>query len=265
MVSHPFVFRPGTLDEEIFRVVALDNEYRLPDSFEARAVVLDIGCHIGSFCYAALERGAAFVLGFEANVENYRRARQNLQSFGARVRIENKAVWRSDRPVKTLTFTECPENNGGGSVWRSGPGPAVPAAAFDDVIRAAARVGRGRVRLVKIDCEGSEFPILLTSKTLHMIDEIVGEFHEFGPEDVSHESTISPEAAVAGHDRFTMKVLASALGDAGFAVETVYHPAYPRERLGWWFARRDLQRAPDHDAEGTRWQALRRRVARLAS
>ena len=29
-----------------------------------------------------------------------------------------------------------------------------------------------------MDCEGSEFPILLTSRMLHLIDNIRGEFHE---------------------------------------------------------------------------------------
>jgi len=36
-----------------------------------------------------------------------------------------------------------------------------------------------RVRLLKIDCEGSEFPILYTSKMLEYVDEIVGELHFF--------------------------------------------------------------------------------------
>jgi hypothetical protein len=114
---------------------------------------------------------------------------------------------------------------------------------------------------VKIDCEGSEFPILLTSRTLHLIDEIVGEFHEFGPEDRPHDDTISPEAAVPGHDRFTMIVLKRALSEAGFVVEVLHHPAYPRERLGWWFARR----AKGPGAGRKRWQALRLRVARMVS
>ena len=39
-----------------------------------------------------------------------------------------------------------------------------------------------RARLMKIDCEGSEFPILLTSKLLTRVDRIVGEYHEIPSE-----------------------------------------------------------------------------------
>jgi hypothetical protein len=153
-------------------------------------------------------------------------------------------VWRSDRRVKSLVFLECPENTGGGSVWRSGDGPVIEAVAFDDVVRAVTQNGRKRVRMVKVDCEGSEFPILLTARTLHLVDEIVGEFHEFGPEDVPH-SEITDEARVPGHDRFTIKVLEGALRRAGFEVETTYHPIYPRERLGWWYAVRKKAAKPE--------------------
>jgi hypothetical protein len=34
-----------------------------------------------------------------------------------------------------------------------------------------------RVRLIKIDTEGSEFEIIMNSKLLHKVNEIVGEFH----------------------------------------------------------------------------------------
>jgi hypothetical protein len=35
-----------------------------------------------------------------------------------------------------------------------------------------------KVRILKIDVEGSEYPILYTSKLLNKIDVILGEFHE---------------------------------------------------------------------------------------
>jgi hypothetical protein len=39
-------------------------------------------------------------------------------------------------------------------------------------------VGDGPVRLLKLDCEGSEWPILFTSRRLQQVREIVGEYHE---------------------------------------------------------------------------------------
>lgn len=34
--------------------------------------------------------------------------------------------------------------------------------------------------MLKLDCEGSEYPILMTSNRIHLIDEIIGEYHEIG-------------------------------------------------------------------------------------
>src|SRR4051812_882477 len=62
-VSHPFVFRPDTQDEGVFHAVNTHNEYRLPQAFRADDVIIDIGMHIGSFCYAALTRGSNHVYG----------------------------------------------------------------------------------------------------------------------------------------------------------------------------------------------------------
>src|SRR5262249_16300977 len=149
---------------------------RLPDAFRPEDVILDIGMHIGSFCYAALVRGSNQVHGFEVSPENYALARKNLAAFGDRVRLHHKAVWRSDREAGRLTFSACAHNTGGGVVWRGGEGPSIEAVPFDDVVREVTLGGRMRVRMVKVDCEGSEYPILLTARTLHLVDAIVGEF-----------------------------------------------------------------------------------------
>jgi FkbM family methyltransferase len=254
-VSHPFVFRPETQDEGVFHAVTTYNEYRLPDAFRPDDIIIDIGMHIGSFCYAALARGSDRVYGFEASPENFACARRNLQSFGDRVRLQHKAVWRSDRKVERLGFSECTYNNGAGVVWRDGAGPAVEAVPFDDVVREVTRDGRTRVRMVKVDCEGSEYPILLTAQTLHLVDAIVGEFHEFGPNEIN---------GVPGYDRFTVAVLEEALGRAGFDVAVEHHPLYPQEPIGWWFATRQTPASNAIPAAAlSRWSRLRRKVRSL--
>ncbi len=40
--------------------------------------------------------------------------------------------------------------------------------------------GQRRIKLLKLDCEGAEHEIIRTSKLLHLIDEIVGEYHPPG-------------------------------------------------------------------------------------
>src|SRR5215213_2924677 len=92
---------------------------------------------------------------------------------------------------------------------------------IDDVVDLATNGGERRVRLLKLDCEGAEWPIVLTSRRLHLIDEIAGEFHELGgpfPEIGENRPShphVFHSARVAG---FTIEELVRFLGDAGFRV-----------------------------------------------
>jgi FkbM family methyltransferase len=221
-VAGAFRFRAGSYDERIFQVARAGQDYRLPDRFHPEDIVVDIGMHVGGFALAALERGCAQLHGFEAEASNFAGACANLSSFGARVHLYQKAVWRSDIPAGRLKFTGSyvHANTGGGGFifWENAGGieQDVQAVAFDDVIRALTTRGR-RISFLKIDCEGSEFPILLTSRLLHRIDTIAGEFHEVGGLFDSH--TIPERARVPGVSRFTIEVLAAALTRAGFQVE----------------------------------------------
>jgi FkbM family methyltransferase len=213
--------------------VNLHNEYRLPDTFRADDIIIDIGAHIGSFCFAALQRGSHHVYGFEAEEGNHQCAVVNLRSFGERIRLCNQAVWRSDQVVDYLCFQPAlvQENTAGGNVCMAEGGLRVSAVALDDVIREVTDGGRRRVRMLKIDCEGSEFPILLTARTLHLIDTIAGQFHEFGGD---HDSSAIPtQARVEGYNRFTIAELTQALNRAGFKVS--FHRA-AGSHIGLFFA-----------------------------
>jgi hypothetical protein len=113
-------------------------------------------------------------------------------------------------------------NTGGGNVLWSAEGPQVESIALDDVIDRVTKRGRKRVRMLKIDCEGSEFTILMTSRRLHLIDEIAGEFHEFGG---AYDANPIPERArVPRVERFTIEELTATLERAGFQVTSHRHP-----------------------------------------
>src|SRR2546430_5533791 len=173
-------------------VVAID-EYRLPDRFEPDDVVVDVGAHIGSFAYAVVLRGGKHVWSIEPDRTNCAFAAEHLRPYVDQgyVQLLHAAVWRSDRNDDELRFDgyhafpqswpgmEGIVNTGGGSVV-CGLGEPVAKIAFDDVVDLATNRGERRVRLLKLDCEGAEWPIVLTSRRLHLIDEIVGEFHELG-------------------------------------------------------------------------------------
>ena len=215
-------FRPGTNDRHVWDSVVARNEYFVPERFVTDDVVIDVGLHIGSFSSLVLARGAGKVYAYEADSENYRIACRHLQRFGSRIEMENRAVCRSDVPPDHLffsgygTFNGKVVNTGGGNVLWATEGMKVPTIAFDNVLDRASEQGRRRIRLLKLDCEGSEYPILFTSKNLEFIDEIVGEFHEIGcgadAEEVPLAARVREESALGG------EMLGQFLQEHGFAV-----------------------------------------------
>ena len=237
-------------------VVALD-EYRLPERFEPDHVVVDVGAHIGSFAYAVFLRGGKHVWSIEPDRTNCAFAAEHLSPYVDRgfVRLMHAAVWRSDPNDDELRFDgyqafppawpgmEGILNTGGGSVvW--GFGEPVAKIAFDDVVDLATNRGERRVRLLKLDCEGAEWPILLTSRRLHLIDAIVGEFHEFGGPFPEIGENRPPNAHVFQSDRvaaFTIEELVRFLRDAAFGVTYDRHvrPGGALEGLGYFFATRE--------------------------
>jgi FkbM family methyltransferase len=228
-----FVLRPGTNDDVIYENVVAHNEYRLPDQLQPGAVVLDIGVHVGAFSYLALTRGAAAVYGFEPEPSNFACARRNLAPFGERAHLDARAVWRSDTPASPQHFWPSSDgaNAGGGTLIWETDGPLVDAVPFDDIAEAISEGGRRRINLVKIDCEGAEFPILLTSRLLGRIDRIVGEYHEL-------RAALPAHVRVPGCDEFTIEALAKGLERHGFVVTWHRQATAKYGDLGLFFAHR---------------------------
>jgi len=225
--------RPGTNDGVIFEAVFNRNEYRLPDRLRPNSVVIDIGAHAGIFSHLALVRGAGAVYAFEPEFGNFQQAQANLSKFGDRVDLRNLAVWRSDMNVARLPFTPSAdmENAGGGSVVWETEGPGVTSIPFDEIVALASNNGQRRIDLLKIDCEGAEFPILLTSSRLGDIDRIVGEYHELKAEPPRH-------ARVNGVPEFTLASLLGALETAGFQTTFERQAGGAFGDLGLFFAER---------------------------
>ena len=237
-------------------VVALD-EYRLPERFEADDVVVDVGAHIGSFAYAVVLRGGKHVWSIEPDHTNCAFAAEHLRPYVDQgyVRLMQAAVWRSDPNDDELRFDgyhAFPEsypgmegivNTGDGSVvW--GLGEPVAKIAFDDVVDLATNRGERHVCLLKLDCEGAEWPIVLTSRRLHLIDEIVGEFHELGGPFLEIGENRPTNAQVFHSDRvagFTIEELVRFLRRAGFCVTYDRHvrPDGAVEGLGFFLATRE--------------------------
>lgn len=225
------LFRSRTFDAAIWSSVHCDYP-ALPRTFDAGEVVVDVGCHTGAFAVLAADRGAR-ILGFEPSRENFALAVINLRHLPS-VSLRQRAVWRSDvRLNSPLFFTPSADagNTGGGSVlfssedehWAAVPGeveaPLAPrsiaahpvdSVALDDVI-----VKTGPVRVLKLDVEGAEFPILLTSRRLDLVQIVLGEYHEFDGEAMT---ALRPEAVV-GEENYTVELLCHRLESVGFQVE----------------------------------------------
>jgi FkbM family methyltransferase len=256
-MSAAWTFRNGTLDRAIFNGVVVFNEYQLPSGFASDDVVIDVGAHIGSFAEAVLSRGCADVYCIEPDPSNFAIAAANLRPYidNGRARLVRAAVWRSDQNSDELYLDgyhafprsypgmEGITNTGSGSViW--GRGEPVAKVAFDEIVDLVTNNGRKRVRLLKLDCEGAEWPILLTSQRLDRITEICGEFHEIGgtfPEIGEDRPANAPRFALANVARFTIDVLVRHLTDAGFTVTYRRHrrPTGALEGLGLFFATRE--------------------------
>lgn len=219
--EHP-VFRPGTVDREIWQEAVEGNCYKLPYLFAPGDNVLNVGAHTGSVAWRCAMSGAK-VVAVEPSRENFHLLVHNLRPVWDRVLPVSAAVWRSDKAPCVVPFQPnwTPANTGGGCTMNDA-GTAVAhqclALPLDDLLRL-----EQRWRMVVIDCEGAEFVILGTSKELARCACICGEYHE-------RDGTL-PFAT--GPVPCRMADLAAHLSAQGFAVEVEAKGAEGRVGLFW--------------------------------
>lgn len=161
-------------DRSIWTSVVDDDEYRI-EHLEPQDIVLDIGMHTGSFIHRAWLAGSRALYGFEVDEENFRLAQANV---GTRAQVVNAAVVRSDaRASDRVYYTghvpmEHELNTGVGTIFGNEGQRAVATMPLDEIL-----LQLGTVRLIKLDTEGSEWPILMGSSRLGQVQEIIGEWH----------------------------------------------------------------------------------------
>lgn len=210
-------FRPDTYDHLVWQSVHDANEYGLPKDCSGW-VVVDIGLHIGSFAALVKERGAAEMWGVEAGLENLRLAMHNVHAStgSAQFMPTWAACGRSDYRGYRMAFGgHGPQHTANSWVVPvDGDREEVPTIPLDDLLKLASDFGRRRISCLKLDCEGSEWPILFTSRGLEWVDRIYGEYH-------AHESVL--RAFAVDGKRYGLPELRSLLEDHGFCVR-IEHP-----------------------------------------
>ncbi len=177
-----FLLRPGTADRTIFNDIWLRKLYCPESTLRPDDIVIDIGAHIGIFSLFAASC-AARVFSFEPFPENFSLLKENIarNNFQGRVLPSPLAVWAT---LGEVNLYRSERSTGSHSVMvRSS---ACVEAKTTTLAQIMSDHQIGRCRLLKIDAEGSEYPILYTapSDVLGRIDQICLEWHDFG--DKSH-------------------------------------------------------------------------------
>lgn len=166
--------RPDTYDQFIYDSVVESNEYEIKNLLEDD-IIIDIGSHIGCFLYICAQKGAKNNLyGYEVDKSNFEQCKKNMKDKNIACQIHNQAVWRSDIDDQhKLFFSGYGYNNGTGNVlWPEHNDNEISWISLDDIL-----LKFNKIRLLKMDIEGAEYPVLFTCKQLHKVEEIIGEFH----------------------------------------------------------------------------------------
>jgi len=155
------------------------DDYHLRDMhFDEGDIVIDIGAHVGLFSmYLAKRWPFLKVLAFEPFPSNFENCADNLQLNRVNNVVLSPDAITNDK--RLLTMATDPRNSGGASaiVRTFGPVGAVSnigSTTLDEVFSAHAV---DRCKLLKIDCEGMEYEILLGARILPKVEYLAGEFH----------------------------------------------------------------------------------------
>lgn len=191
-----FTTRLGTQDPITYKEVLVENCYRLPDRFEPGDRIVDVGANIGCFTVACLVRGCGHVLAAEPHPENFALLRRNTALWAGVIYYRRVALWWERAEFVPLqdrgpfTAMHC--------VGEGEQGLAVtaPRVTLDEMLP---KPGDGPpVRLLKLDCEGGEYPGLGESRRLRACKELVVECHNVTIDGTRFDHPAA-RAAIEGH------------------------------------------------------------------
>ncbi len=206
----PLFYRPGTSDLTLIYRVLLKPENKKEYQFPALEpkTILDIGANIGVTAVLMAQRfPQGKVYAFEPVPENFEMLVRNTQGY-PQIRCFDFALGAENAEL-SIRASDDDQNFGGFSFFSPGTHTAKTCrVVMKEVNSALAGIGVSHIDLIKIDTEGSEFPILkaLSPQLLSGVQWITGELH--GNQDFELLAYLSNSFAVGiqkkVHDRLSV-------------------------------------------------------------
>ncbi len=172
-----FKMRRGVWDSAILMETWWLKEYhRYLQDLGENPVILDVGAHIGDFSlFMAHKIPDARILAFEPEPENFALLEENIEANGFEAQVTPLKQAISDKSGEKMRIFRHPDNLGMHTQF-----PQDPLDAFDGTFIEVDTVSLEDVfeqnsidscDLLKMDCEGGEYPILLNAPT-HVLERI---------------------------------------------------------------------------------------------
>lgn len=209
------------MDVWVIKETCVDADYLPPGSFGTDWNVIDIGAGLGDFTvFAAVNCPDGKVFAYEPLAKSFQLLHQNL----ALNHVSNVEVFQQATAAVGGTMTAVSEEIEAVSTRfvselavASKTAAAIPVITLAEILD---RLPDGRCNLMKIDCEGCEFDLLLNSppELLSRIDRLTIETHD-------------------GFTDFSANQLAVYLGQQGFTVQQKSNPVH--NYLGFIYAERN--------------------------
>lgn len=171
-------------DYAIAHELFLDHQYRYCDEVirKAENAIIDIGGHLGFFSlYASLLNPRVPIYSFEPHNGNFELLKKNLKENRVKnVTAKNLAVSDQVGEVELLISQEDLNHS---IVHAIEPTNEVQKAQSTTLEKILSRHELGQVDLLKIDCEGAEFPIIEDSPStvFEKLSNIFLEYHDWVP------------------------------------------------------------------------------------
>ncbi len=135
--------------------------------------VFDIGAHYGAFTVRALEAGAKEVIAFEPNPTAFTILTQNM--VGRKNYIAFQSAVGLTNGTTTLNFHT--RYSSAASVTKKYKGKADAGSIQVNTLRFRSLLSDYRPSVLKLDCEGSEFDLLLSTRLPKYVKQVFAEIH----------------------------------------------------------------------------------------